>query len=101
MNRGLYANTWLRARGRSSRNLCRPLTIGANSPQPQTVMRRSKAEIARHLILQILDSRRKELDDFAAMRADHVIVMLMIIVMLVVRFVVAETNFPSEPCFRQ
>lgn len=56
-------------------------------------MRGAKTKLVRHLILQVFDVARKELDDLAAMRADHVVVMLVIIMMLVVSFVVAESNF--------
>lgn len=59
-------------------------------------MRRSETEIACHLILQILDIGRKELDHLAAMRADHVVMMLVIVVVLIVGFVIAKPDLACE-----
>ena len=56
-------------------------------------MRGLKPKFVRHLVLQIFDLLRKELKDLAALRADHMIVVLVIIMMLVIRLVIAEPHF--------
>ena len=64
-------------------------------------MRRTEPEFVRHLVLQVFDVRRKELDHLPAFGTDHVIVVLVIVVMFVVCLVVTKTNFPRQPGFRQ
>ena len=61
-------------------------------------MRRLKAEIASHLILKIFDCGRKKLDHFSTMRTDHMIVVLMVVMVLVIGPVVAESDFARETC---
>src|SRR4051794_5618033 len=56
-----------------------------------------KSEVVRHLVLQRLDIRREKLDHLAAFGADHVVVMLVIVMMLVIGLVVAKTHFAGEP----
>src|SRR5687768_11365005 len=77
------------------------LTIRAYAPHAQAVMRGAKFKLLRHLILKVLDRRRKELDHLTALRADHVIVMLMIVMMLVIRFVIAKADLAGETRFCQ
>ena len=55
-----------------------------------------KSEVACHLVLQLLDGGRKELDDLAALGADHVVMVLVIIMMLVIGLVVAKSYLASE-----
>ena len=64
-------------------------------------MRRAEPEFVRHLILKVFDVRREEFDDLAALGADHVIVMLVIVMVLVVCLVIAKADFTSEACFRE
>ena len=59
-------------------------------------MRRPKTELIRHLILQILNVLRKEFDNLAALGTDHMVVMRMIVMVLVIRLVVTESNFTSQ-----
>ena len=55
--------------------------------------------LRRHRILDRFELGRKELDDLAALRTDHVIVMLMFVVVFVVRAPVAEADFTRESGF--
>jgi len=64
-------------------------------------MSRDKAEVARHLILEFLDVRRKEFDHLSTFSADHMIVMFVIVMMLVVGFIVTKTNLAGEPGFSE
>ena len=64
-------------------------------------MRRTEPEFVRHLILQVFDVGRKELNDLPAFGADHVIVVLVIEMMLVVGLVVSEANFAGQARFRE
>src|SRR5687768_7745449 len=60
------------------------------------MMRRTEFELLGHFVLQIFYCCREELDHLSTFRADHVIVMLMIVVMLVVGLVIAEPNLAGE-----
>ena len=64
-------------------------------------MCRPKTEVACHLVLQRLYLGREEFDDFAAFGADHVIVMLVVVMMLVVGLVVAESHLTRKAGFGQ
>ena len=64
-------------------------------------MCRFKPEVARHLVLQILYSGREELDHLTARCTDHVIMMLVIVMMLVVGFVIAEPDLTRQSSFRK
>src|SRR3954451_18543112 len=59
-------------------------------------MCRLKSEVVRHLVLQRLDLRRKELDHTPALGTDHVIVMVVIVVMFVVGLVIAEPYLAGQ-----
>ena len=73
--------------------------VGTYTPQPKAMMRGPKAKFVRHLILKVFDVLRKKLDNLAALGADHMIVMSMVVVVLIIRLVIAEPNFPCEPGF--
>ena len=75
------------------------LTVGANADNPQQVLRDFKAVLLGHGVLKSFKFSRKELDDLAALGADHVIVVLMFVVVLVVRASIAKTNFARETRF--
>ena len=79
----------------------RPTTLGANSNNPQQVLGHLEAVLCRHRVLDRLQLSRKELDDPATLRADHMIVMLVLVVMFVVGNAVTETNFARESGFGQ
>ena len=65
-------------------------------PHSQAVMRRQKSKVSRHLVLQGFDLRRKKLQYFSASRADHMIVMLMIVMMLEISLVIAKSNHSGK-----
>ena len=65
------------------------------------MMRRPEPEFVRHLVLEILDLGRKELQNFPALRADHMIVVFVFEVVLVLRFVIAKAHLPGQTRFRQ
>lgn len=62
-------------------------------------MRWFEPETTCHLILHLFNAGRKELDDFSALRADHVIVMFVVVMVLVIRFAVAKANLAGESRF--
>ncbi len=82
--------------------VCRlAFAIAADPPKPETVMRRAKAEFLSHLVLQHLDLCREKFDHAAAFGADHVVVMLVIIMMLVIGLVITEPDLTREPSLGQ
>lgn len=64
-------------------------------------MSRLEPELSRHLILQLLDVGREELDHLAAVRADHMVVMFVVVMMLVVSLVVAKPDLSGQPSLGQ
>jgi hypothetical protein len=54
-----------------------------------------------HSILDRLQFSRKELDDPATLRTDHVVVVLVFVIVFVVGDAIAKANFAREPRFRQ
>src|SRR5258707_4754766 len=60
-----------------------------------------KSVLSRHLILNSFQLRRVELDDLSADRADHVIVMLVLVIVLVMPAAIAESRFAGEPRISQ
>ena len=64
-------------------------------------MCRPKAKVARHLILKVLNIGREKFDHFATLGTDHMIVMFVIIMMLVVGLVVAESDLACQAGFGQ
>lgn len=73
------------------------MALFANTPDPETMMRRLKSQFVRHLVLHLFDGFRKELDHPTAFCADHMIVVLVIVMMLVVGLVVAKPHFTGQP----
>lgn len=55
-----------------------------------------KSEVARHLVLEIFDLRTKELDDPSALKADHMVMMFVIVMVLVVCSVVPESHLAGK-----
>lgn len=64
-------------------------------------MRRAEAEFVRHFVLHFFDLFREKFNNMPAFRADHVVMMFVIIMMLVICPVIAEPNFPCKARFRQ
>src|SRR5215216_6491099 len=77
------------------------LAVGANADDAQHMLSNFKLMLGGHGILKRFELSRKELDDLAALRTDHVIVMLMFVVVFVVRASVAEANLPRQAGFSQ
>ena len=73
--------------------------IDADADYAQQVLRNLKLMLGRHRVLDRFEFRREELDDLAAFRTDHVIVMLMFVVVFVVRASIAEAYFTRESGF--
>jgi hypothetical protein len=59
------------------------------------MVRRLKVERRSHFVLELFDLHRNKLDNAAALGTDHVVVMVMIVMMLKVRFVIAEPDLAS------
>ncbi len=59
-------------------------------------MCRSKAEVACHLILKVLNIRREKFDHFSAFGTDHMVVMFVIVMMFVVSLIVAKSDLASQ-----
>src|SRR5260370_31294523 len=55
-----------------------------------------KSVLGGHLVLNSFQLRRVELDDLSASRADHVIVMLVLVIMLVMGTAIAESRFAGQ-----
>src|SRR6266550_969840 len=55
-----------------------------------------KSVLGGHLVLNSFQLRRVELDDLSADRADHVIVMLVLVVVLVMSAAIAESRFSGQ-----
>src|SRR5438552_14570 len=60
-----------------------------------------KSVLGGHLVLNSFQLRRVELDDLSADRADHVIVMLVLVIVLVMRAAIAESRFAGQPRISQ
>src|SRR5260370_26370551 len=60
-----------------------------------------KSVLGGHLVLNSFQLRRVELDDLSASRADHVIVMLVLVIMLVMGAAIAESRFAGQPRISQ
>src|SRR5262249_11230118 len=73
----------------------------ANAPDAQAVARRSKIMLRGDLILPVFDLLAVELYQPAALGADQVVVMLVIVKMLVTRVGVAQTLLARQPAFGQ
>ena len=77
------------------------LAVGADTDDAQQVLCNLETMLSRHRVLQRFEFRRKEFDYLAALRTDHVIVMLMFVVVFVVRASVAKANFTREARFSE
>ena len=77
------------------------LAVGANADNAQQVLGNFKLMLRRHGILQRFELSRKELDDLATLRTNHVIVMLVFVVVFVVRAPIAEANLARQAGFGQ
>jgi len=73
------------------------LALGADTDHAQQMLSDFEAMLGSHGVLKCFQFSRKELDDLAALRTDHVIVVLMFVVVFVVRASIAETHFAREP----
>src|SRR6185295_17038510 len=71
----------------------------ADADHAQQMLSDFKLMLGRHRVLNRFELGRKEFDNLAALRTDHMIVMLMFVIMFVVRTPVAETNLARESCF--
>src|SRR5215510_3073261 len=60
-----------------------------------------KLMLCGHFVLDCFQFRRVELDDLSALRADHVVVMFMLVIMFVVRATVAEAGLARKPSLGQ
>jgi hypothetical protein len=70
--------------------------IGADAVDAQTVIGRLEAMPGGDGVLKGFNLRRVKLYGRAAFRADHVVVMLMLVIMLVARAPVAEANLARK-----
>ena len=75
------------------------LAVGADTDDAQQVLGNLETMLSRHRVLQRFEFRRKEFDYLAALRTDHVIVMLTFVIMFVMRAAVAKTNLARESRF--
>jgi hypothetical protein len=75
--------------------LCR--AFGADADDAQQVLRDFKVMLRGHRVLNRFELSRKELDNLAALRTNHVIVVLVFIVMFVVRSPISKANLTREP----
>src|SRR5438874_7461013 len=71
-------------------------TVGADSDHPQQVRSQLELVLCGHGVLESFEFGRVKLDDLAAVRADHVIVMLMFVVVFVMRPSIAEANLARQ-----
>ena len=62
-------------------------------------MRGPKPKTLGRFILHRFDLSRKKLDNHAAFSADHMIVMLVIVVMFVVGLVITKSDLAGQSCF--
>src|SRR5229473_6885741 len=60
-----------------------------------------KSVLGGHLVLNGFQLRRVELDNLSADRADHVIVMLVLVIVLVMCAAIAESRFAGQPRISQ
>jgi hypothetical protein len=73
--------------------------FSANADDAQQVLGHFKLVFRCHRILECFEFSRIELNYFSALGADHVIVVLMFVMVLVVSAVIAKANFSSETRF--
>src|SRR5207237_2477153 len=73
-----------------------PATSGTHTDHPQKMFGQFEFVFRGHRVLNRFQLRRIEFNDLSALRADHVIVMLMFVVMLVMRAAIAESHLARE-----
>jgi hypothetical protein len=78
-----------------------PAAIRADPNHAQQMFGKLKFISRSHGVLNRLEFRRIEFNNLAALRADHVIVMLMLVVVLVVRATIAKADFARQAGFGQ
>ena len=70
--------------------------ISADADHAQQVLSQLKSVFRGHRILNSFQLGRIEFNDLSALRTDHVIVMLMLVVVLVMRATITEANLARE-----
>jgi hypothetical protein len=78
-----------------------PAAIGTNTDNAQKVLRNFKSVFRSHRVLNRLQLGGEELDDLAAFRSDHVVVVLVFIVVFVVRAAITKAHFARQPGISQ
>lgn len=73
----------------------------AQAENPQAMMRRLEIEFARNFILFVFDDFAVKLNQRAALRANQMIVMLMIVTVFVARVAIGKSFLSREAAFRQ
>src|SRR5215204_6229239 len=92
----------LRARGAGPFALSsRRLAFGTDADDAQQVLRDFEMMFRGGRVLNGFELGREELDNLAALRTDHVIVVLMFVVMFVVRASIAEAHLARESGFSE
>ena len=71
-------------------------TVGADSDHPQQVRSQLELVLCRHGVLESFEFGRVKLNDLTAVRANHVIVMLMLVVVFVMCPTITETNLARQ-----
>src|SRR5438132_1935902 len=71
-------------------------TVGADSDHPQQMRSQFELVLGGHRVLESFEFRRVKLNDLSAVRADHVIVMLMFVVVFVMRSSIAKANLARQ-----
>lgn len=73
----------------------------AQAKNPQTVMRRLEIEFARNFILFVFDDFTVKLNQRAALRANQMIVMLVVVTVFVARIAISKSFLSREATFGQ
>jgi hypothetical protein len=94
-------NSRLRSRRKFNRLLRLALTFTANTQNSQTMMRRSEFEFCGDFVLHRFQLGRKKFRHTSACRANHVVMMFVVVVVLVVCSAITESDFPSQSGFGQ
>ena len=79
--------------------LLRAAAVDADADDAQQVLRDFEPVLGGHGILNRFELGGVKLDDLSALRADHVVVMLVFVVVFVVSASIAEPDFAREPRF--
>ena len=76
--------------------LSHPAALSADTYDPQQMLSDLKTVFRGHRILDRLQLSRIELNDLAALRADHMIVMLVLVIVFEVGAAIAKANFACQ-----